>query len=154
MLSTKKLEAFYIISALKQPAIYKQRSFFTTIFKFLFFFIQMDPSRGANLSKLVFTNSWVLKPKPPTGTKRLKNPIQALAQIRPSLNVLSFKQSLSTFKHVLRTLMALTSLIKDFRHNKKSTISFLFFFLASPNLIQIYKFSIYKTSLKLEKKPS
>lgn len=112
----------------------------------------MDSSRGVNLSKLVFTNSWVLKPKPPTGTKRLKNPILALARIKPNLSVMSLKQSLSTFKHVLRTLMALALLLKDFRHNKKFTISFLFFFIANPNLIQIYKFSIYKTSLKLGKK--
>lgn len=87
----------------------------------------------------------------PLGTKRLKNPIAALVQSKPELTVLTLKQSLATFKHVLRTLMGLSFLLTELRHGKKSIISFFFFFLSNPNLIQIYKFSIYKTSLKLKR---
>ena len=71
-----------------------------------------------------------------------------MAKLTPTVAVLSFKQSLSLFKHVLRTLMGLSYLLSDLRHKHKSQLAFFFFFLANPNLIQIYKFSIYKSNTK------
>jgi len=44
--------------------------------------------------------------------------------------------------------MGLSYLLSDLRHKHKSQLAFFFFFLADPNLIQIYKFSIYKSNTK------
>lgn len=135
-----------LFSVFRQPLALKQRRFFTVIFKLLFSFIQSDRARWLAFSKLVFINTWVTRPALPVGTKRLKNPIAALAKVTPELRMLSLKQSFKAFKHVLCTLMSLGFIVSELRHRHRFAISFLFFFAANPNLIHIYKFSIYKTS--------
>ena len=139
-----------LFSVFRQPLVLKQRRFFTAVFKLLFSFIQFDRTRWVEFSKLVFVNTWVTKPSLPVGTKRLKNPIATLAKATPELRVLSLKQSLRSFKHVLCTLMSLGFIVSELRHKHRFAISFLFFFAANPNLIHVYKFSIYRASATLK----
>lgn len=130
----------------------KNRRYLRGIYK-TNFRLQQLPGIHAKISRVhTHCNLTVFKLNPKTNTKGSKNPLINLACSIPSRVSITLPQSLRQLKKLTRTLHKLGGLNLGVTHKSRSIFSIFYFVLAQPNLLEIYKTSLYHATT--QRKPT
>lgn len=138
---TKEILFLFLKSSLPK----QRRLFFNSFYKIFFFCCQSNQFLLDLVYNLFFQNLYVIRYVRVASKKKYKHPILAATLLQKKQFILTFKKSLSLFKHLFNTLLKLDRFFFETKSRKRFILAFLFYLSSQKNLFFIYKNALYLT---------